>query len=266
MMPLECLENRNFLVLGGSSGMGYAVAAHLLRSKSVVTIGARTPDKLEAARQRMLAETGAEASLLRTIEVDALDAAAVEAAVALAANDSGELDGAFVVAGGGDFMPVQDSSPQFAADQFATNVFPIVNTIKACFPRMKRAGGSIVALSSAAAVSSYPKLAAYGAAKAALDQYVRVAADELGEYQIRVNCVRSGFTKSDQSDALINDPDYVAQFARITPLGPYALPENFGPMVALLLSSDSSWITGQVFGIDGGLTLRGYGGGVFPSS
>ena len=52
----------------------------------------------------------------------------------------------------------------------------------------------------------------------------------------------------------------------MTPLGPYALPEQFGPMVAMLLSSDTSWITGQVFAIDGGLTLRGYGGGVFPSA
>ena len=44
------------------------------------------------------------------------------------------------------------------------------------------------------------------------------------------------------------------------------IPEQFGPMVSLLLGQDSSWITGQVFGIDGGLTLRGYGGGVFPSA
>jgi NAD(P)-dependent dehydrogenase (short-subunit alcohol dehydrogenase family) len=264
-MPLESLENRNLLVLGGSSGMGYAVAAHLLRSKAVVTIAARTPDKLEAARQTMLAETGAPASHLRAVPTDALDAAGVEAAVALAANAAGEIDGAFVVAGGGGFMPVQDVTPQFAADEFANNVFPIVNTIAACFPRMKRAGGSIVALSSAAAAITYPRLAAYGAAKAALDHYVRVAADELGEHKIRVNCVRSGFTRSAQSDALIADAQYVAEFARITPLGPYGQPEDFGAMVALLLSPDSSWITGQVFGIDGGLTLRGYGGGVYPS-
>ena len=49
-MPLESLENRHFLVLGGSSGMGYASAAYLLRAKSIVTIGARTVGKLEAAR------------------------------------------------------------------------------------------------------------------------------------------------------------------------------------------------------------------------
>lgn len=265
-MLLESLAGRHYLVLGGSSGMGYATAAYLLSSNSVVTIGARTPDKLAAAHDRMLAETGAHPDRLRSHPVDALDSAAVAAIVAKAASGSGELDGVFVVAGGGDFMPVDQTEVEFVADQFATNVFPIVNAIRSCVPRMKRSGGSIVALSSTAAVCSYPKLSAYGAAKAALDHYVRVAADELGEHRIRVNAVRSGFTMSEASQQLVSDPEYVRQFQAITPLGAYAMPEQFAPMVALLLSSDTSWITGQVFSIDGGLTLRGYGGGIFPSA
>lgn len=265
-MPLESLAGRHFLILGGSSGMGYATAAHLLRSKSVVTIGARNGERLAAAHDRLLKETGAESSRLRSKPVDAREPAAVEAAVAHAAGPSGELDGVFIIAGGGGFSPVLETTGPFAADLFATNVFPIINTIRSAFPRMKAAGGSIVAMSSAAAAMSYPKLAAYGASKAALEHYVRVAADELGQYKIRVNAVRSGFTRSAGAESLIQDEAYVRRFAEITPLGPYAQPEEFGPMVALLLSSDASWITGQVFSIDGGLTLRGYGGGVFPSA
>ena len=58
-MVVESLEGQNVLVLGGSDGMGYATAAHLLRSKANVTITGRTADKLERARQRLIAETGA---------------------------------------------------------------------------------------------------------------------------------------------------------------------------------------------------------------
>jgi NAD(P)-dependent dehydrogenase (short-subunit alcohol dehydrogenase family) len=265
-MSTAANEPPHVLVLGGSAGMGYATAVHLLRAGNVVTIGARTESKLEAAKDRMLQETGAAADRLRSKPVDGRDASQVEAAVSHAAGATGEIDGVFVVAGGGDFRPIHETTVEYATEEFANNVYPLINTIRSCFPRMKEKGGSIVALSSAAAAITYPGLAAYGAAKAALDHYVRVAADELGQYKIRVNCVRSGFTKSEMAGELIQDEEYVRQFSKITPLGPYGLPEQFGPMVSLLLSKDSSWITGQVFGIDGGLTLRGYGGGVFPSA
>jgi NAD(P)-dependent dehydrogenase (short-subunit alcohol dehydrogenase family) len=130
---------------------------------------------------------------------------------------------------------------------------------------MKDKGGSILAMSSAAAICSYPMLSAYGAAKAAVDHYVRVAADELGKYKIRVNAVRSGFTNSPVNGDLMTDAAYIEAFKKITPLGPYAEPEQFGPMASLLLSEESSWVTGQIVTLDGGLTIRGYGGGIFPT-
>jgi NAD(P)-dependent dehydrogenase (short-subunit alcohol dehydrogenase family) len=245
--------------------MGFATAAYLCRAKAVVTIGGRDQARLVAARDRLLLETGTEPEHLRLIPVDATRPDDVEAAVAHAANPIGRLDGIFVVAGAGGFMPVQETTPEFMVRQISANVSPLLNAIKSSFSRMKDAGGSIVALSSAAALCSYPMLGAYGAAKAALDHLVRTAADELGRYKIRVNAVRSGFTNSGGSVKLIKDEAYVLGFEKITPLGPYGEAADFGPLVSLLLSSESSWITGQIVAIDGGLTLRGYGGGVFPS-
>jgi NAD(P)-dependent dehydrogenase (short-subunit alcohol dehydrogenase family) len=258
--------NRHYLILGGSSGIGFGVASYLARAKSIVTICGRDAAKLAAAHKRLVSETGAVQGYVRSKVADGRDAAAVEGAVAHAANASGELDGVFVVAGGGGFVPVTEITLEWAAQQYALNVFPLINAIKSSVPRMKKAGGSIVALSSAAGAISYPRLAAYGAAKAGLEHYVRVAADELGEFKIRVNSVRPGFTKTGDVNIPIGDKEFLRRFTIATPLGEaYGLPEDFGPMIALLLSPDTRWITGQVFAIDGGLTLRGYGGGIFPA-
>lgn len=265
-MAVESLANRNFLVLGGSSGMGLAVATYLARAKGVVTISGRDPAKLEAAHRFLLDETCAEQSHIRSKTADGRDAEAVAAAVAHAANATGQLDGVFVAAGGGGFCPVTEVTLELAASEYALNVFPLINTIRSAVPRMKDAGGAIVALSSTAGVLSYPRASYYGATKAALEHYARVAADELGKHKIRVNVVRSGFTSTGATASLIGDEHFINGFKRATPLGEYyGRPEDFGPMVGLLLSSDTRWITGQVFAIDGGLTLRGYGGGIFPS-
>jgi len=265
-MPLDSIRDGHYLILGGSSGMGYATAAYLVRAGGVVTICGRDKAKLAAAHQRMLEECSAESDRLRSIAADATLPDAVEDAFELAARPDGTLDGVFVVAGAGLILAAEETTPEIALEQMTINLVPLVNAIRSAFPRMKEKGGSILAMSSAAALTPYPMLGAYGAAKAALDHYVRNAADEFGKYKIRVNAVRSGFTNTPVNGELMTDEHYIREFRKITPLGPYAEPEQFGPIASLLLSPESSWITGAIVPVDGGLTLRGYGGGVLPSA
>jgi NAD(P)-dependent dehydrogenase (short-subunit alcohol dehydrogenase family) len=259
-MPLDSLKGRHVAILGGSDGIGYATAAYLLRSGAIVTICGRTEGKLAAARERMLSETEVPADHLRSAPVDARDFASVDEVVALAANADGQLDGIFVVAGGSGYSPVEEHTTDFVAEEWANNLFPLTNAIRAAVPRMKAQGGSIVGLSSVAAIQTLQGLAAYNAAKAGLEQYVRTAADELGQYRIRVNAVRPGFTNTGATAENVKDEDFLKRFRKITPLGVYGEPEDFGPIVSLLLIAETRWITGQIFSIDGGLSLRGYGG------
>ncbi len=265
-MPLDSIRDDHFLILGGSSGMGYASAAYLLAAGGIVTICGRDEAKLAAAHERMLEECGAAPDRLRSIAADATKADAVEACFEKAARPDGTLDGVFVVAGAGLILAAEETTAEIALEQMTINLVPFVNAVQSAFPRMRERGGSILAMSSAAALAPYPKLAAYGAAKAGLDQYVRVTADEFGKYGIRVNAVRSGFTNTPVNGELMFDEHYINEFRKITPLGPYAEPEQFGPISALLLSRESDWITGAIVPVDGGLTLRGYGGGVLPSA
>lgn len=260
------MEGKHALVLGGSDGMGYATASHLLRSKSTVTITGRNVDKLAQARLRLIDETSAHSDQVRVQPGDAQDPAAVEAAVTLATGPNGELDGIFVVAGLSIHAPILQSGIEIANETWASNMYPLINAIQLGAPAMTRhGGGSIVVLSSIAAATPAPGMAAYGAVKAAVEQYVRCAADELGKRQIRVNAVRAGYTKSGMTAGSINNAELNSRFVDATPLGqPYGVAEDFGPMVTLLLSDDARWITGQVFAIDGGMSLRGYAGKDFP--
>jgi NAD(P)-dependent dehydrogenase (short-subunit alcohol dehydrogenase family) len=259
-MPIDSLQGRHILILGGSDGMGYATARYLLKAGAVVTICGRSEKKLEAAHARLLSETGVGKDNLRSTALDACDTASVAAATKLALDDQGELDGVFVTAGGSGMAMVVDHTTAFLAAEWANNLFPVMNAIVAAVPHMKRKGGSIVALSSVAAIRTLQGLAGYNAAKAGLEQYVATAADELGQYKIRVNSVRPGLTKTGVIGDEIEHPVYRARFTKHTPLGFYGVPDDFGPMVSMLLSPESSWITGQTFSIDGGLSLRGYGG------
>ena len=113
-----------------------------------------------------------------------------------------------------------------------------------------------MAVSSIAGHLTHRQLGAYAVAKAGVEMLVRNAADELGGYGIRVNAVRPGLAPTDTSGPL-NDHDgtrrdYLAQM----PLGRTGTVEDVAALVAFLAGPDSTWITGQLIGVDGGHSLR----------
>jgi len=261
-MKIDSLSGQHVAILGGSSGIGLGTAEFLLESGAVVTITGRRPALLDDAREQLAARTGAGADRLRVVASDARDADQVDAALTAAADDEGQLAAIFVPAGGTeDFRLVLDHTVESVVADYVGNVAPLVNAITRGAPRMMRDGGSIVAVSSVASILSSTGISSYGAANAALDQYVRFAADELGAHRIRVNAVRPGLTTNRRDSHHLEDAAFLAHFRAITPLGDYGFPEDFAPMVGLLLSAETRWITGQVFSIDGGFSLRGHGGG-----
>jgi len=122
---------------------------------------------------------------------------------------------------------------------------------------LMREGGAFVFISSTAAVLSFQGLSGYCAGKAALDHFVRVAADELGPRGIRLNCVRPGLTHTDGMDPFFANPAYVESFKPLIPLGRTGVPADIAAAVRFLAGPESSWITGQSLAADGGNELRG---------
>lgn len=249
------LSGRRAIVVGGGSGIGLACARRLALDGAAVTIAGRTEDKLRAAA----AALAAEGCSVTHVACDALDGPAVELAVAAAADEAGGLHIAVVVPGGGSITPVL----LYGDDQFSAevdrNVRPVYLFLKYAGRAMVRAGGgSFVAISSTAATFSTRYLASYAAGKAAVDQLVRVAADELGEHGVRVNAVRPGLTRTASTAGAFANETMTAAFLAGQPLARGGEPDDIAQAVRYLAGPESSWTTGQLLTVDGGHTLRAF--------
>ncbi len=116
-------------------------------------------------------------------------------------------------------------------------------------------GGSIIQISSAASAIMLDDYAAYRATKAAIDQVVRSVADEFGERGIRANSISPGLVRTPMTSDVCSVPGVVEVFAKTSPLGRIATPEEIGA-AALWLASDECFMTGENLQINGGLMLR----------
>jgi NAD(P)-dependent dehydrogenase (short-subunit alcohol dehydrogenase family) len=242
------------LVVGASSGIGRASAALLLEDGAQVVLAGRSEARLRAVVAELA--TGDGASEPSWIQCDAMQGPDVRRAVETAAGDAG-LDIAVSVPGGGSYSPVLDYDDARFGDEVLANVRPAYLVLKyAALSMLRSGGGSIVAISSTAAVMPSPFLAAYCAGKAAVDQLVRVAADELGRHRIRVNAVRPGLTRTGTTGPLFEAPEIHARFLAQQPLARGGEPDDIARAVRYLAGPESGWVTGQCLTVDGGNTLR----------
>ena len=176
-----------------------------------------------------------------------------------AAEPTGKLDMAVSVPGGGGMAAVLDYEPEKFTDVVAFNVAAPFLMIKHAGRHMADAeGGSIVAVSSTAAIQSCRFLSAYCAGKAGVDALVRVAADELGDRNVRVNAVRPGLTATDATDGLVHNDSVVAQYLEQQPLQRIGRPDDIASAIRYLAGPESSFTTGQFITVDGGHTLRSF--------
>jgi NAD(P)-dependent dehydrogenase (short-subunit alcohol dehydrogenase family) len=258
-MTAATLHGKHVLVTGGGTGIGLGCARRLVADGAVVTIAGRRLDVLDAAAQelRSVAAPGAE---VRVAACDVTDESEVEAAVAVAVDSFGALHGAVANAGKGAGLPILMMHADQLRDTFEPNVIGAFNTIKRAGLVMRdHGGGSIVAVSSIAGKLGGRFRASYAASKAALDMLVKVSADELGPFGIRVNSVNPGLVPTPATAAITEDEDDTTvreDYLNQMPIRRLGTVEDVGGFVRFLLSEDAGWITGQALSIDGGHTIR----------
>ena len=242
------------LVTGGGSGIGLACARALVADGSGVVLAARNVDRLAESAETLRSEF--RDAVIATVGCDVTDEASVDAACALAA-ETGRLTIVVANAGSGSAGPFHLTTLDDWNSVLATNLTGAFLTMKHSVPHLAaNGGGSIVAMSSIAAVSTHRYMTPYNVSKAGLEMLVRQVADELGSSGIRANAVRPSLVPTDISAGLTGVPDIVDDYLEQMPLHRLGTTDDIASLVRFLAGPESSWITGMCISADGGHHLR----------
>jgi len=234
------------LIVGGSGGIGSALARRLAVRGQRLVITGRHPERLAA----VAAETGAVA-----LPLEARDSAAVDALFQSILARHGRLDGVVNCAGSILLKPAHLVTDQEFAETLAINLATAFYLVRAAARVMMRqaGGGGIVLCSSVAAQRGLVNHEAIAAAKAGVEGLARAAAASYARYGVRVNCVAPGLTRTELSRSLTQNETVAKLSAALHPLGRIGEPTEVASAIDWLLNAEQSWVTGQVLGVDGGL-------------
>ncbi len=251
---MSALAGQTAFITGASGAIATACATALAADGARLALMARRREGVDAAADAVRgAVPGAE---IMTIVGDCGDEAAVKQALHQAHALAGRLDIAVATVGGAGFAPFMLLDSAAIRDALEINVLSAFFVIRHAVPLMA-GGGSIVCTSSSSAILTFPYLAPYHMAKAALEGMVRAAADELGGAGIRINAVRPGLTKAQGTGTMLEVPGVAEQFLPEFPLARLGEPEDIAHVVRFLAGPESGWMTGECVNIDGGNHLRG---------
>jgi len=249
----RALTGQTAFITGGSGGIGGSAAKFLLSDGAAVVLMGRSQEALTAARAGLLDRVPA-----ACVEIhvgDAMSTTDMRSGLQKAYDIGGRLDIIVATVGGGGFMPLLMHDEKSFMEQLELNILTAFLALRYGVPHIKN-GGSVVCVSSTAAVLPFPGLSAYCAAKGGLEQFVRTAADELSSAKVRVNAVRPGITQTVGTGPMFAAPSIIEPFLEQIPLGRGGLADDIGQGIRYLAGPESAWVTGQSFAVDGGQELR----------
>jgi NAD(P)-dependent dehydrogenase (short-subunit alcohol dehydrogenase family) len=247
-MPLP-LEGRAALVTGASKGVGKGIALELARAGCDIAVNynSDTPGaEATAAEIRTIGRTA------HIIQGDVGSAADVDRMFASIDEKFPKLQILVNNAGVQTWKALLDLQESEWDRVIDTNLKGTFLCTQRAARRMKEnGGGSIINIGSGCNKVAFPHLVDYTASKGGIEMFTKVAATELGEYKIRVNCVAPGAIEIERTKNEAGD--YGSTWAKLTPLGRVGEPVDVARMVAFLASDSADFISGQTIWVDGGL-------------
>jgi NAD(P)-dependent dehydrogenase (short-subunit alcohol dehydrogenase family) len=251
------LADKTVLVTGGGSGIGKGVAAAAVAAGAKVMIVGRNADRLAAAADEITAKTTDGGAVLYE-PADVTNEDEVSRVVDAATAWTGRLHGVVHCAGGSETIgPVTQIDSELWRRTVDLNINGTMYVLKHAAREMVRGGGgSFIGISSIAASNTHRWFGAYGVSKSGIDHLMQLAADELGPSWVRVNCIRPGLIKTELVAPVLDSPELRADYASCTPLPRPGEVEDIANASVFLLSDASSYVTGQLINVDGGLMLR----------
>ena len=243
------LEDQAILVTGSSRGIGRAVAAELIARGATVAVHGRDLGQVETVCGELHPERA------RPFAADLSDAEAARSLVREVADGFGRIDGLVNNAGGGRAVAFRGLDLDSWRATQSLNLEAAFVAAQEAYSRMRRARrGSIVNMASLAAHGPGRWMGAdYAASKAGLVSLTKSLALEAARFGIRCNAVSPGFIETDMTEGLGDDNRKKLGI----PLGRLGSPAEVAHVVAFLMSSESSYLTGQVLHVDGGLSMQG---------
>ena len=230
------------LVTGASRGIGEAIARILSEDGYFVYLNFQNN---EARAQALAAEIGGVA-----IRADVSDLSQVRSMF----DEIGAINVLVCNAGISEYGLFSDTSPEKWRRVFAVNVDGIYNCVQCALPHMiNMKNGSIITMSSVWGIHGASCEVAYSASKAAVIGFTKALSKELGPSGIRVNCIAPGVIETDMMSGF--SPEDKARLCDETPLCRLGTPNDVAELASFLASDKSRFITGQVFGVDGGFAL-----------
>ncbi len=236
------------LVTGAGAGIGFGIARAFREAGARVAVGDVRPAAVRRAAERLGADAGVFAGV-----VDVRDPASVAAFHGAAERALGPVTVAVANAGIYPNTPVLEMTPEEWDRVMETNARGVFLTCQAAARSMvaRRAGGKIITISSGAYRSGRLGAAHYCASKAAVVMFTRVLALELAPHRINVNSIAPGLVEVEGEVSPLSR-EYVDALVRGIPWGRIGTPRDIAHAALFLASPYAEWVTGEVFGINGG--------------
>ncbi|OKK08431.1 short-chain dehydrogenase [Streptomyces sp. CB03234] len=236
------LDGRVAVVTGGTRGVGAGIARAFLAAGAHVVVCARRPppEPVEVVGHRA-----------EFVSVDVREPAAVRGVFAAVADARGRLDVLVNNAGGTPYRPLAEGPAERHARVLELNLLAPLTASLAAYEHLRAARGSVVMVGSVSGTRPSPGTAAYGAAKAGLENLAASMAVEWAP-DVRVNTLLPGMVRTELAHLHYGDEEGVAAVARTVPLGRLAEPSDVGDAAVFLASDRAAYITGASLLVHGG--------------
>ncbi|WP_027091261.1 SDR family oxidoreductase [Cohnella thermotolerans] len=254
----QSFKDKKVLITGSSRGIGRATALAFAREGADVVIHYRRDESAAFETAEEVRKLGVQALVCRA-ELESPEE--IDVMFDTVEKEWGALDVFMANAAATAFKPIMETKAHHIGRTYEVVINSVLHAVQRAVPLMEGRNGRIITVSSLGSRFTLPRYANIGSAKAALESLTRYMAAEFGPNGITCNTISPGVVETDSVRFYAKDEfeTFKANVISRTPIKRLTQPEDVAGLALFLASDAASFITGQVIGVDGGLTLISYG-------